>query len=147
MPAPTSSTAAAAPTRCRASAATTPITSTPPATWSFEAAGGGNDIVYASASYTLGAGQSVEMLSTASHGATTAINLTGNNLANTLIGNAGANMLDGGGGADTLQGLGGNDSYLVDIAGDQVFEAAGGGNDPSMRSVSYALAPASRSRC
>jgi Ca2+-binding RTX toxin-like protein len=35
---------------------------------------------------------------------TTAINATGNALANTITGNNGANVLDGGNGADTLQG-------------------------------------------
>ena len=44
-------------------------------------------------------GSEVESLSTVVQGATDAINLTGNELANTLIGNDGANQLDGGGGA------------------------------------------------
>ncbi|UZK65671.1 beta strand repeat-containing protein [Sphingomonas sp. M1-B02] len=71
----------------------------------------GNDSIYTSASYTLGAGNSIETLSTAEHGATTAINLAGNNLANRLIGNYGDNVLDGGAGNDTLTGLVGADSF------------------------------------
>ena len=100
MPAPTRSTAAAAPTSCRGSAATTSIIVDNAADLVFEVAGGGNDIVYASASYVLAAGPVGRDLSTASHGATTAIDLTGNSLANTLIGNAGVNRLDGKGGND-----------------------------------------------
>jgi len=104
----------------------------------FESAGAGTDMVYTSVSYTLAAGQHVENLSTISHGATNAINLTGNSFNNTLIGNAGANILNGGGGNDTLQGLGGNDTYYVDSA-DLVIEAAAGGSDVIYTSVSYAL--------
>ena len=43
---------------------------------------------------------------------TAAINLTGNELAQTIFGNAGANMLNGGGGADALVGFGGDDWYF-----------------------------------
>src|SRR6185369_17234000 len=96
-----------------------------------EAAGGGSDNVYASVGYTLAAGQEVEALRV--YGSA-ALNLTGNGLANTLIGGAGNDTLNGGGGNDTLYGgLGadamaggsGNDTYYVDVAGDQVIEAAG----------------------
>ena len=49
-----------------------------------EAAGGGSDTVYASTSYTLAAGQSVELLRTDLRSAArTAINLTGNEFAQT----------------------------------------------------------------
>ena len=58
-----------------------------------------------------------------------AINATGNNVANILTGNEATNILDGGGGADTLIGGKGNDTYVVDEAGDQIIEAADGGVD------------------
>ncbi len=104
-----------------------------------EAAGGGADIVYSAVSYSLNDGSEVESLSTISWEATTALNLTGNGLANTLFGNAGQNRLDGKAGADTMTGREGNDTYLVDNAGDRVFEFAGGGADAVYASVSYAL--------
>ena len=68
----------------------------------FEAAGEGNDLVYAATSYALGAGQEIEALVAQDNGATVALNLTGNEYANTILGNAGANALDGGAGADVL---------------------------------------------
>jgi VCBS repeat-containing protein len=104
-----------------------------------EAGGGGNDVVYASVSYVLAANQSVEILSTNSLAATTAINLTGNAFDQTIFGNAGNNILHGGGGVDFLHGLGGNDIYYVDVAAVQVFENEGDGTDALYSSVSYTL--------
>lgn len=105
-----------------------------------EVAGGGTDTIYSWISYVEPAGLQVELLSAASHAATTAINLTGNNLDNNIWGNAGANILDGGGGADILVGLGGNDILIVDNAADQIVEAAGGGTDTVYSWVDYTLA-------
>ncbi len=48
-------------------------------------------------------------------------------------------MLNGKGGADTMTGLAGNDTYYVDMAADQVVEAAGKGTDQVLTSVSFTL--------
>ncbi|MEA3028998.1 MAG: hypothetical protein QOG13_323 [Sphingomonadales bacterium] len=102
----------------------------------FESGGGGRDVVYALANYTLEAGQEIEVLSAASQAATTPLELIGNALNQEIYGNAGANFLQGGGGTDYLFGLGGNDTYLVSGANERVFEGAGGG----ARDVVYAQA-------
>ena len=93
-----------------------------------EYAGQGSDILYATASYILAAGLSIETLATADNNATTSINLTGNELDNYVTGNAGANTLDGGTGSDTLWGRAGDDSYFAD-GNDVVREDAGQGSD------------------
>jgi Ca2+-binding RTX toxin-like protein len=108
----------------------------------FEAAGGGTDALYTSVSYTLGAGQEIETLSTNSYAATSALSLTGNALNQTVAGNAGNNVLHGGGGTDVLIGYGGNDIYYTDVATTSVQEGAGDGNDQLYTSVSYTLGSA-----
>jgi subtilisin-like proprotein convertase family protein len=105
-----------------------------------EAAGGGSDRILASVTYVLAAGQSVETLTTTNTAGLGAINLTGNAFAQIMHGNGGANILNGGGGIDTMVGFGGSDQYYVDVAGDIVTEAVGGGSDRVFASVSYALA-------
>jgi Ca2+-binding RTX toxin-like protein len=57
-----------------------------------------------------------------------ALNATGNDLANLLVGNLAANTLDGKGGADTLAGGAGDDIYHVD-GSDIIIEYAGEGTD------------------
>jgi Ca2+-binding RTX toxin-like protein len=104
-----------------------------------ENAGEGTDRVLASVSYVLGAGVEVELLSTTNDAGTGAIDLTGNNLANSISGNAGNNVLDGGGGADAMAGWLGNDTFYVDDAGDQVVELSGQGTDTVISTVTYAL--------
>ena len=104
-----------------------------------ETDGDGADRIYASASYTLRAGVSVETLTTDNGAATLGINLAGNGFAQVIIGNAGSNNIDGGGGADVMNGLGGNDYYTVDSALDVVVEAANGGTDRIFAGASYAL--------
>jgi RTX calcium-binding nonapeptide repeat (4 copies) len=82
-----------------------------------------------------------------SNGGTAAINLVGNNFAQTIIGNAGANIINGLGGADTMQGLGGNDRYYVDNAADVIVERpAAAQTRCGLRSTTPSN-PASRSSC
>jgi Ca2+-binding RTX toxin-like protein len=102
-----------------------------------ERPGQGTDTVLSSASLSLGA--DLERLFASSAAATTALNLTGNELANSIQGNAGANILDGLAGIDVMGGLGGNDTYRVDNAADQVREAVNGGADRVLASVTYGL--------
>jgi Ca2+-binding RTX toxin-like protein len=81
-----------------------------------DASGGGSDTVYASANFTLEAGQEVEFLR-ANAGAAGLI-LTGNEFNNTIIGLGGNDTLMGGSGNDTLNGGAGIDRL-----------AGGAGND------------------
>ena len=105
-----------------------------------ELTGEGNDTVFATVSYTLGAGSEVEILSAASNESTTPLLLTGNGLANQLWGTQGPDVLNGAGGADIMIGFGGNDVYHVDSASDVIIEGASGGNDIAYASVNYTLA-------
>ncbi|MER8398186.1 calcium-binding protein, partial [Mesorhizobium sp. M1348] len=104
-----------------------------------EAVGGGTEWVLAAVSHTLSAGAEVELLATTNKAGTAAINLTGNEFAQSIGGNEGANVINGGSGADTMAGYGGNDKYFVDNAGDRVFEAVGGGTEWVFTAVSHAL--------
>ena len=66
-------------------------------------------------------------------------NANGSSFTDFLIGSATANVLNGGVGADALQGEAGNDIFIVDNAGDLVFENGGEGTDEVRTSVSYTL--------
>ena len=85
-----------------------------------ELAGAGSDAVQASVSYRLGA--NVENLTLTG---SSAINGTGNAIANTIVGNDAANVLVGMGGADTLQGGLGNDSLKGGTGNDELTGGAG----------------------
>jgi Ca2+-binding RTX toxin-like protein len=122
-----------------------------------EAANQGIDTVYTTISWSVANGNSIERIFADPASATTPINLTGNNLANSLYGNAGNNLLSGGAandvliafaGSDTLDGgtgidvmVGGlgDDIYFVDSVGDDVAETPGEGNDTIYASLSYGL--------
>jgi len=78
--------------------------------------GGGNDAIYTTLSYVLATGHSIEVLASRDNSLTTAMNLTGNELANIVMGNNGANVLNGGGGADILLGFAGADTFAFTTA-------------------------------
>lgn len=99
-----------------------------------EGAGEGIDRVNSSVSFALGA--HIENLTLTG---TSAINGTGNELANSLTGNSGANRLDGGAGVDTLAGGSGNDTYVVDNTADVVNESASAGTDTVESSATFTL--------
>jgi phospholipase/lecithinase/hemolysin len=90
-----------------------------------EGAGGGTDRIYASVSYKLSSGSSIETLSTDNSSGTAAINLTGNEIAQSIVGNAGINGLVGLGGNDSLSG-GAGDDRLSGGAGNDVLTGGAG---------------------
>ncbi|OAM52090.1 hypothetical protein A7981_00960 [Methylovorus sp. MM2] len=114
-----------------------------------ETANQGIDTVIASVNFTV-ASDDIENLTLIG----TAINGTGNSLANLIIGNElnnfltgnnGNDTLDGSEGADTMQGGFGNDVYIVDHANDlvtenlQTNEGVSYGNDTVQSTISLTL--------
>ncbi len=78
-----------------------------------ELVGGGTaDRALLNVSFQLAAGDNIEIMTTANAALTTAINLTGNEIAQSIAGNAGSNIINGGLGNDTLAGGLGNDFFL-----------------------------------
>ena len=100
-----------------------------------EAAGEGFDVVISSISFSM-VGQAVERLTLSG---VADIDGAGSDDANEIFGNAGRNVIDGGGGADVMRGRAGDDVYVVDDAGDQVFEDMGEGTDTVQSSVTFNL--------
>ena len=123
-----------------------------------EAVGEGNDRIVAYLTYVLANGVEVETIEAVTPTATDAMDLQGNDFAQTITGNDGVNILRGQGGADILIGLGGNDflvggtgiddmtggdgndTYYVEDTGDVLHESVGGGTDRVAASASYTLA-------
>jgi Ca2+-binding RTX toxin-like protein len=104
---------------------------------------GAIDRAKCSVSFTLGAGDNIEFLETTNAAGVGAINLTGNEFAQTIKGNAGANILNGGIDlvGDTLIGGLGNDSYIINSSNDDITELVGGGTgDRAYCNVSFGLA-------
>jgi len=101
-----------------------------------EAAGGGLDTVIASVNYRLGAGQEIETLELAG---TADLDATGNEFANRISGNAGDNGIDGGAGADVMRGGLGDDHFVVDDAGDRVYESNDEGIDGVESRIAFSL--------
>ena len=66
-------------------------------------------------------------------------NLVGGSAGDDLKGSTGANRIDGGLGADTMTGFAGDDTYVVDVVGDKVVEAAAAGIDTVESAVTYTL--------
>jgi VCBS repeat-containing protein len=74
------------------------------------------DRTQARVSFGLAAGDNIEFLETINAAAVTAINLTGNEFAQTVIGNSGSNVINGGLGNDTLTGGAGADFFVFNTA-------------------------------
>ena len=118
----------------------------------FESQGEGIDTVQSDIDYILGA--NVEnllltgTLALTGSGNEMANEINGNNSSNilyglegndTLAGNDGNDTLDGGTGADSMYGGSGNDTYIVDDAGDLIFEFFNQGIDHVRSEISYSL--------
>jgi len=104
-----------------------------------EAAGEGYDRILSAVSWSLEPGSYVDKVTMIDNLATTALNLTGNDLSQYVYGNAGANILDGGGGGDVMVGLEGDDNYYIRNVADRIVEAVGSGNDRVFAAANFTL--------
>ena len=107
-----------------------------------ELAGGGTDLVRATVGGLVLAAnvENLEIAGAASIGGmgnSLANLMTGNSGVNLLVGDTGNDTLNGGANADNLIGNKGDDTFIVDNAGDQVFEVAGEGKDTVRSSVTF----------
>ncbi len=92
----------------------------------FEAAGEGSaDRVIAYTSYTLAAGQAIEVLQAAEIATALPLELRGNGASNRIIGNAEGNRLLGLVGNDTLEGGGGSDTITGGLGRDRLTGGSG----------------------
>src|SRR5262245_17906425 len=96
----------------------------------------GSDAVFSTVDYTLTANVEALVLQGS------AVNGTGNALANAIYGNSGDNVLDGQGGADALTGDAGNDTFVFNVGqgdGDLVidFDGQGAAAGDSLQFVGY----------
>ncbi|MBX3568628.1 MAG: M10 family metallopeptidase C-terminal domain-containing protein [Rhizobiaceae bacterium] len=86
---------------------------------------GTSDTVQAYTSYALGKGVYIETLKTGDGNGSAAIDLTGNELAQTITGNKGINFIRGNGGADTMTGGAGGDTFVYASRADSTYATAG----------------------
>ena len=100
-----------------------------------ENVGEGNDTVFSTAHFRLSANVDNLILVGGAD-----LQGYGNSLVNLLYGGSGNDILDGAGGADAMFGGAGNDAYIVDNAGDFVFENAGEGADTVYSTAHFRLA-------
>jgi len=82
----------------------------------YEQANSGFDRAYLTSSYTLAAGQEIELLHLLRSTGRADLDLTGNEFGQRLSGNAGDNVLDGRGGADVLASGFGADTFVFSTA-------------------------------
>lgn len=101
-----------------------------------ESASEGTDLVQTDLTYTLASLENVEQLALTG---SSNVNGTGNSAVNVITGNSGNNTLNGAAGADVLIGGAGNDTYVVDNAGDAIFESPAEGVDTVQATVSHTL--------
>jgi Ca2+-binding RTX toxin-like protein len=107
---------------------------------------GGTDTVQSAVAFNLDAYAGLRFVENLALTGAADITGSGNALANRLTGNLGNNVLNGRAGNDTMLGGAGNDIYLVDSAGDRVFEtttmtsgADAGGTDTVQSAVAFNL--------
>ncbi len=100
-----------------------------------ENSGEGNDVVYTSVNFTVGANEIETVIFNGSGDVT----LTGGDATKSLVGGDGNDTLTSGSGITTLDGGQGNDTYFVNNPGDVVTEQADHGTDTVYTIVSYTL--------